>query len=101
MEAKQQKEKDGPEGQEMVTNAARFVVETRIILDELQMIKVMGNHQTRVWKKLRNGYGLDNRRWESHISSDIEDMIASADRIRSNVRSIRGIIDLADFYAIG
>ncbi|KAI8725570.1 hypothetical protein NCS52_00128400 [Fusarium sp. LHS14.1] len=85
MEAKQQKE-DGPEGQQTVKKAAAsLVVDIRIILDELQMIKAMGNHQTRVWKKLRNGYGLDNRRWESHISSDIEDMITSADRIRSNV----------------
>lgn len=81
--------------------AARLSAKIRNLRDELQMLRAIGKHQMRVWKKLDNGSSVDNRRWESHVISDIEDMIESADRINSNVRCIFGTLDLADFYAIG
>ncbi|KAI8674225.1 hypothetical protein NCS55_00745400 [Fusarium keratoplasticum] len=86
MEAKQPTGKDGPEGKEMGTKApARLSAKIRNIRDELQMLRAIGKHQMRVWKKLKNGSSVDNRRWESHVMSDIDDMIESADRIKSNV----------------
>ncbi|UPL00630.1 hypothetical protein LCI18_011564 [Fusarium solani-melongenae] len=86
LEAKEPKEKDGPEGKEMGTKAAaRLLAKIRNIFDELQTFRAIGKHQMRVWKKLKNGSSADNRRWESHVMSDIEDMIESAHHIKSNV----------------
>lgn len=95
---------DEPEGKEMGTKAVRLSAKIRNTHDELQMLRAIGKHQMRVWEKLKNGSPVDNDgRWESHVLSDIEDMIASADRVKSNVRKgfICGTIGFADFGATG
>lgn len=96
MEAKQPKGKDID-----TTTAVRLLAKVRDIHDELQMLREIGKHQMRVWKKLEKRNLVDGKRWESHIISDIEDMIKSTDRIKSNVRSISGVLGFAEFYAIG
>lgn len=59
--------------------AATLSNEIRDIRDELQMLQAIAKHQAEVQKKLQKKSFVDTTGW-------IQDMIKTADRIKSNVR---------------
>ncbi|RSL98385.1 hypothetical protein CEP52_010378 [Fusarium oligoseptatum] len=81
------------EGKEIETKTAmRLSAKIRNIHVQLRMLQEIGKHQMRVWKKLMSKSSSDKRRLETHVMSDVEDMIASADRIKSNVEMTLSLV---------